>query len=140
MLQLPGVMALGSVLVCLIFGEHYAVGAFLWTAVVSVGTGQVLYRLFRAAAPMRVSHAMVTAVLSWASVSVLGALPFVLVGSTMTGAQGVTTDIRLLGEWWNAIFESVSGFTSTGLTMTTYPSELPHCLQWWRSRGCPVRC
>ncbi len=33
----------------------------------------------------------------------------------------------------NALFESMSGFTSTGLIMTKDPSELPMSLQWWRS-------
>jgi len=33
----------------------------------------------------------------------------------------------------NAFFESVSGFTGTGLTMALRPDLLPHALQWWRS-------
>lgn len=30
-------------------------------------------------------------------------------------------------------FESMSGFTSTGLTMVTRPDTIPHSLQLWRS-------
>jgi trk system potassium uptake protein TrkH len=34
---------------------------------------------------------------------------------------------------WNALFESFSGFTDTGLSVAVSPSQLPYSLQWWRS-------
>ncbi len=33
----------------------------------------------------------------------------------------------------NGIFESMSGFTSTGLTMAAIEDDLPRSLHWWRS-------
>ena len=33
----------------------------------------------------------------------------------------------------NALFEAMSGLTSTGLTVSTDPRKLPLALQWWRS-------
>ncbi|MGD1899857.1 MAG: TrkH family potassium uptake protein, partial [Phormidesmis sp.] len=44
-----------------------------------------------------------------------------------------TPTVATFADILNALFESFSGFTSAGLTMTLRPSELPACLQWWRS-------
>ena len=128
-LQVPGAMALCSLPVCLVFAEHYAVWPLALTSAVSFGFGQTLLRMCRSAAPMRVSHAMVTAALAWVLVPLLGAVPIVLISARLPDA--VTGAV--LADGWNAVFESMSGFTSTGLTMVNSPSELPHSLQWWRS-------
>lgn len=131
-LHVPGLMALASLPVCWIFGEGFAVPPFLSTAVVALLPGQILFHAFRQAAPMRLRHAMVTVVVSWMLVPLVGALPFLLMAWQAPDAASSTT-LLVFRDFWNALFESVSGFTSTGLTMAESPSRLPHALQWWRS-------
>jgi trk system potassium uptake protein TrkH len=129
-LHVPGLMALVSLPLSLLFGEGYATGPLLVTAAASLLPGQALYWSCRRAPAMRLRHAMVTVVVSWIAVPLIGALPFLLIA----GAQPAAGETLLVfRDLWNALFEAMSGFTSTGLTMTARPSELPHCLQWWRS-------
>ncbi len=57
--------------------------------------------------------------LSWVLISLVGALPFFLSGA--------------IGSYLDAVFESVSGFTTTGASILTDVEALPKCLLLWRS-------
>jgi trk system potassium uptake protein TrkH len=68
---------------------------------------------------------MVTAALGWLIVSIIGSLPFWLIAyntSTLTAMDPLS-----------AFFESMSGWTGTGLTMVDNESLLPYTLQFWRT-------
>jgi trk system potassium uptake protein TrkH len=132
-MQVPGVMALASLLVCWFFKEYYAIWPFSLTALISIGLGQLLYRLFRPAKVARVRQALLIAALSWFVVFLLGAIPHLTIASHLATLVQTPQTVREFQNPWNALFESVSGFTTTGLTMATDSSQLPHCLQWWRS-------
>ncbi|NIR29960.1 MAG: TrkH family potassium uptake protein [Gammaproteobacteria bacterium] len=125
-------MALASIPVTLLAGEGYAALPFLLTAAVSFLLGQLLYRRYRGAQRMQLRHAMVTAVLSWMLVPLVGVVPLFLI-AWMIGEDQAGGSVLVLRDFLNAFFEAVSGFTSTGLTMIAHPSELPVSLQWWRS-------
>ena len=56
--------------------------------------------------------------LSWISLSVFGAIPFVVTGA--------------LPDWIDALFETVSGFTTTGASVLNDIEALPNCLKIWR--------
>jgi len=130
-LHVPGLMAVASLAVAALFADAAAAVGFAVTGALSLGLGQVLFRSFRSAAPMRLRHAMVTAVLSWLVVPAAGAVPFLAVA---WGADGTASDTVLaFRDPLNALFESMSGFTSTGLTIADRPSRLPESLLWWRS-------
>jgi trk system potassium uptake protein TrkH len=134
-------LALASVLVAAVNGEFFAVPAFIGTAVIMAGVGSLLARRYRDAEPPRKLEAMTTAALAWAVVSVLGALPFLLIAWTMavdpypawanTPAMNDTTAV--FKDPIDAIFESASGYTGTGLTMAAVEEQLPRSLHWWRS-------
>ncbi len=128
-LHVPGIMALVSIVISIAAGEWYAIPAFLLTAVIAIGSGQALFRLFGDSQTTYLKAAMVIAALGWASVSLIGALPFLMI-AYHPEAAGAT---RVFQDPWNALFESVSGFTSTGLTLSQAPGDLPASLQWWRS-------
>jgi trk system potassium uptake protein TrkH len=84
---------------------------------------------------------MVIAASGWLVVGVAGALPFYLIAWTAAldpGVVGVpaadaTATLAAFRNPLNAVFESLSGFTGTGLTMTVHEDVLPQSLQWWRS-------
>lgn len=125
-LHAPAVMALLSLPVCAVFGEWRGIGDLLLTAAVAVVIGQALYWAARGGAEMGRYHAMWVAAAGWLLVSVVGALPYWLAAGTGHGPA-------LLARFLNAFFESLSGFTSTGMTLLDHPAALPHYLQWWRS-------
>jgi trk system potassium uptake protein TrkH len=76
---------------------------------------------------------MITAALGWGIIPVFGAIPFVAIAFHFTNLPDPDPTALLFINPWNALFESVSGFTSTGLSMALDPSQLPYSLQWWRS-------
>ncbi len=133
MIHVPGVMALFSLPVCTFSDEPYALWPFLATALISLVLGQLLYRLFRTPDEARLHHGMVVAALGWVVVPVLGTIPFYLVAVHLSAYADTPPTVLVFLEPWNALFESFSGFTGTGLTMALRPSQLPHSLQWWRS-------
>ena len=57
--------------------------------------------------------------LSWVALSVMGALPFVISGSIPHPVD--------------ALFETVSGFTTTGSSILSDVESLPKCMLFWRS-------
>ena len=73
-------------------------------------------------------EAMAIVGLSWVSATVLGALPYYFSG-TQTAVDMPITFIE-------AMFESQSGFSTTGATVLTdleQPELVPHCILFWRS-------
>lgn len=61
----------------------------------------------------------VTVALSWIILSITGAMPFVI--------------SRSIPHFIDAVFETVSGFTTTGASILTDVEALPHCMLIWRS-------
>lgn len=60
-----------------------------------------------------------TVALGWIVMSIVGAIPFVASGAIPNPIE--------------ALFESVSGFTTTGSSVLTDVEVLPHCILFWRS-------
>ncbi|GGL36539.1 potassium transporter Trk [Halarchaeum grantii] len=135
--QAFSVMPLLSLPVALVWNELYAVPALLVSAVLPLGVGTALARRFAGAAEPGKLHGMMIAASGWFLVAVFGALPFLLVAWTqrfaLFGAPLLSETTAAHLSALNAVFESLSGFTGTGLTMSVNESELPHTLQWWRS-------
>lgn len=67
-----------------------------------------------------ISHkqGMLIAALSWIIVSLIGSMPYV---------------IGIKASWLNAFFESVSGFTTTGITMFSGLDSLPRSILFYRA-------
>ncbi len=78
--------------------------------------------------PLYQKEAMAIVGLSWVLATVLGALPFYLSGTCTYDGAAVT--------FIDAMFESQSGFSTTGATILTdleSPGLVPHCILFWRS-------
>ncbi len=97
-----------------------AVGAYLASAVVSFATGAVFLLLTRKA-PTELSHREGFAVVTfgWTLFGTLGALPYRFAGAIPTMVD--------------AVFEALSGFTTTGATILTDIEVLPRSLLLWRA-------
>ena len=66
-----------------------------------------------------VKEGYVTVALSWIVLSIMGSLPFLLSGS--------------IEHPIDALFETVSGFTTTGASILPAVEDLPKCILLWRS-------
>ena len=132
-LHIPAFMAAVSLPVCLLAKETYAFVPFLTCAIASLTLGQILYRLNKSPGSSRIPYAMATAALGWLLLPLFGSIPILMIANASNLAPDLSTTIIRFQNPWNAIFEAFSGFTSTGLSMATNYSEIPHSLQWWRS-------
>ena len=91
----------------------------LGAAVVTFAVGSITYRLasFEGDITTREGYAIVTC--AWAGTALFGALPYLFTGS-------IDDPVR-------AVFESMSGFTTTGATVLSDIQALPHGILFWRS-------
>ncbi len=139
--QAVSLMMVVSVVVAAVNGEFYAIPAFLASAVLTAGIGTLFTRRYRDADPPKKREAMVTAATAWGVTGILGGLPFLFIAWTIqvdpypvwanTPPMDGTTAVFL--HPLDALFESMSGFTGTGLTVATVEEQLPRSLHWWRS-------
>jgi trk system potassium uptake protein TrkH len=103
--------------------SYDTIGPILITSALYFGFGLPLYFAFKKAEPANFKSAMVTAALGWLFISFIGSIPFWLIPF-----DGVSHMAPL-----SAFFESMSGWTGTGLTMIANEELLPATLQFWRS-------
>jgi trk system potassium uptake protein TrkH len=128
-----GVMALLSLAVPVIFHEEYALRPLIITAAASFALGALLYFPFRNAGETKLKHGMIIAAFGWLLVAALGSLPFILTALFAQDSGAASQTLLYFRDPANAFFESVSGYTGTGLTMAARADLLPKTLQWWRS-------
>jgi trk system potassium uptake protein TrkH len=93
---------------------------------VSLTVGGAMYLLFRKAEaqPMNHREGMAIVALGWIAAGIIGALPFLFAGTFGSTDAACITD---------SIFESVSGFTTTGSSVLTDIEAVPKGLLMWRS-------
>ncbi len=133
LLHVPAAMALASMPVAWLADETWGLFGLAVTALIALLMGQLLVFLGRGAGTFQRYQSMQIAGISWLLIALLGALPLMMsaawvpIDSSAAAAMGVFSTPVF------AIFESTSGFTSTGLTVVARASELPAHIQWWRS-------
>ncbi len=117
-LQALAVLLLPSAAVSAVYGEK-SVFAILAVAAVSFAAGILIRLLTRTGNTVIYAKEGFAAVaLVWVLMSAVGAVPFVLSGE--------------IPSYVDALFETVSGFTTTGATALTDVEVLSHGLQFWR--------
>lgn len=115
-LVIIGITFILPVLSAVYFGEYAHAAAFLLTLMVSVNIGLAL-RFFHAARPFAFKHAMIIAAMVWLIVPLVSSLPFIALGMSLA----------------DSYFESMSGWTTTGLTIIPDVEALPKSLLLFRS-------
>jgi trk system potassium uptake protein TrkH len=137
---LAGLMIV-SLVIPLVWGEYYAIPGLLLAGVIPLGIGWGLTTRYADAPEPGKRHGMMIAAAGWLLVAVFGSLPFTFIAWTvrldpawLTIPSAVATQtLAAFQNPLNGLFESMSGFTGTGLTMTVHEDQIPHTLQWWRS-------
>ncbi len=110
---------LPALAVSLCYGEGDAM-AFVWTILLLIIIGLPLRLLLRTDnTNLRAREGFLVVSLSWLSLSIFGALPFVFSG--------------VIPNFVDALFEAVSGFTTTGASIMTKLEGQPHGIMFWRS-------
>ncbi len=99
------------------FGEKEYLHIFLLPAVISFFSGFVLFKIFRPGKIYFLQSLLICG-MSWIVLCFLGCLPFYFEGSM---------------SFVDAYFETVSGFTTTGITLINDIEILPRSILLWRS-------
>jgi len=104
-------------LVALIYGEQSGIW-FLVTLAAAALLGFALTRLKPAKRDMYAKEGFVITALAWIIISLIGAAPFTLSGQ--------------IPSYLDAVFEMVSGFTTTGASIVPNVELLDNCMNFWR--------
>ena len=118
-LALTGIFMLLPLVVGLIYHEYYPTLMLALSAFICIAVGLPLTRLKARSSMFTIKDGYVTVALCWIVMSAAGALPFVFSGE--------------IPNYLDALFEIVSGFTTTGASIMTDVEAMSHCLLFWRS-------
>lgn len=118
-LALTGIFMLLPLVVGLIYHEYYPTLMLALSAFICIAVGLPLTRLKARSSMFTIKDGYVTVALCWIVMSAAGALPFVFSGE--------------IPNYLDALFEIVSGFTTTGASILTDVEVMSHCLLFWRS-------
>ncbi|MDP9023702.1 MAG: TrkH family potassium uptake protein [Actinomycetota bacterium] len=105
-------------LVALALGEWNAFTAFLISMALAIGAGRVTELRLHTRAPLDWSHGMLIASLSWLVGSAFAAIPLYLSGH--------------VSGFVDAVFEAMSGLTTSGLTVLQDLDHLAYSVNLWR--------
>ncbi|QEP43061.1 potassium transporter [Ectothiorhodospiraceae bacterium BW-2] len=112
-------------LVGLIYFSEGAIPPFVKTFLLTLVSGFLLYwPLRRVKLKLRLRDGFMVVVLFWTVLSLFGALPFIFYHAIDIPDMSVT----------DAVFESVSGLTTTGATVITTIDQLPHSILYYRQQ------
>ncbi len=114
----------GALLSCLAIALIYTepLMPFIWTSAISLSVGLLLhFSTYKKTEDIAVTKkdAYLTVTLSWVFISIVGSLPYLF--------------SHAIPSFTNALFESVSGFTTTGASILTEIEALPKSILFWRS-------
>lgn len=118
-LQFESAFLLLPALVGVLYGEFRFSLAFLATAAVSFACGFLLKKKRPKRSELYLREGFASVALGWTAMSVFGALPFVITGE--------------IPNYIDALFETTSGFTTTGASILSDVEALSHASLFWRS-------
>ena len=117
---IEGVFLLPALAISMGYGEQHAVQSFLLTLAIMGAVAGLLWLTCRKAGKhFGASEGMISVSLGWIVISLFGCLPFLL--------------SKEIPSFINALFETVSGFTTTGASILSDVESLPKGLLYWRS-------
>lgn len=119
-LAVEAILMVPAFLIALFNKETEALRAFALTAAISGGVSAVLAVLGKNADNAFFQKDGLACVgMGWITLCLFGCLPFVV--------------SRTIPNFLDALFETVSGFTTTGASVVTTPEALPKSILYWRS-------
>lgn len=115
MMRFVGIAMLIPLIVAYLYGEILFVEVFGLIGIIVFIVFSVL-RIFLGKREVRFRHAIISIALAWFIVGIISAIPFLFIGLSPI----------------DAFFESVSGWSGTGITMFGNPEKLPFAINFWR--------
>ena len=119
-LSIEGVFMIPALIISLCYGENEVAKAFGWTMLLILVICIALYLICRGApSAFYAKEGLVCVGISWIVLSLVGCLPFYI--------------SQEIPKFVDALFEMVSGFTTTGASILPEVENLSHGILYWRS-------
>jgi trk system potassium uptake protein TrkH len=131
-------------LVSLIYGEVYSALSFLVGSLLTASCGGLAYLACRDSGEPKRSDAMVIAGAGWLVTALFGSLPFLLAAywtpaevaqAFVPAGETYSSSLAHFRNPLHAFFESMSAYTTTGLTMAVHEPSIGYGLLFYRSLG-----
>jgi trk system potassium uptake protein TrkH len=141
-LALVGALMAVPLLVSLLYAEYYTALAFAISGASTASAGWLAWSRAREAGDPKEYHAYLIASGGWLLIAIFGALPFLLAArltphdvahSFVPPGQTDPSSLMYLANPIHAFFESMSAYTTTGLTMSVHEPSIGHGLLFYRS-------
>ena len=143
LLLLLGIIEAVPSIVSSIYGEWHSAAGFILTAIITSGTGFALHRIFYNAEEPHYNHSLVIAASGWLAITMMGGLPFfIIVHITPVevqnqlipdGAQYTFSSLQYFKNPLHCFFESMSAYTTTGLSMAVHEPSVGKGVLFYRS-------
>ena len=117
-LNFQGLFLLVPCIISMIYNEKSGF-AFIISSIISFAVGFLFTRKKPKNRSFYAKEGFISVALGWIALSVSGALPFIISGE--------------IPNIFNALFESISGYTTSGATILSDVESLSKCLLFWRS-------
>ncbi len=115
-----GIAMVPSVIIAYYYGEKAVGVAFIQSILLAMAIGSIILIVVRPSTNiLKMRDGYLIAALCWLAASVIGAFPYLFSG--------------IIPSYVDALFESISGFTTTGSTIISDLSAAPKAIQFWRS-------
>jgi trk system potassium uptake protein len=114
-----GAAMLTAAAVGAIYGEWAEARAIVFGAVVVIVVSDLVRRRSAMPGELTMREGFAAVGLSWGAMVAVGTIPYLV-----TGSIGSVTDV---------VFETSSGFTTTGATVVDSPEALAYSILWWRA-------
>ncbi len=118
-LRIEALFMIPALLIALFSGEQSSVIGFAATIAVVLILGSLFVLIKQKDDSFYAREGFATVALSWILLSIFGCLPFFISGT--------------ISNFTDALFETVSGFTTTGGSILSDVESLPKSMQYWRS-------
>lgn len=114
-----GALMLLPTAVSLIYGEWLTAISFSSTAIITFAVGIIITLLLKPkTTALFAKEGLVTVAIAWIMISLIGAIPFVICGD--------------IPNYVDALFETISGFTTTGASIVNDVANLSKGCNFWR--------
>ncbi|SEL90050.1 trk system potassium uptake protein TrkH [Butyrivibrio sp. ob235] len=117
-LQITGILMMLPLIVAIIYKEYGCARMFFLLIMACLAVGSIGAHFKPKNVAIYAREGFVSTALTWILISMIGGLPFVLSGVT--------------DSYVDAVFETISGFTTTGSTILT-SVEMYYSVQFWRT-------
>ena len=143
LLILLGFIEFLPLFVSVIYGEWFSATGFTVSLLVTMSVGLSLFYGFQNAEEPHYNNALIIAATGWLGITLMGGLPFFIIASVTPldvmnkfipeGAAYDFSSLVYFKNYLHCFFESMSAYTTTGLTMAVHEPSIGKGLLFYRS-------